>query len=174
MMRCDHQRGYTLIELVLTIVIMGAALLSLVALFSSLGVRGAVVEHRRVAKMLAEEQMEETRTRRFDENLTKDLNGNWSTVLGTESDESVSDKATFDDVDDFSGWSESLSSPFSGFSRSVSVSYVAEGDLNTSLTIPGSVPANWTPNYKRIQVTCSSSITTVQLVSLAGPVSTGD
>src|SRR3989338_10061548 len=104
--RLNCQKGHTLIELVLAIVIMGMALLSLVALFSNLSVRGATVEHRRTAKMLAQELMEEIRARRFDEFVTKDLNGNWSTVLGIESSESASDKTTFDDVDDFNGWSE--------------------------------------------------------------------
>lgn len=163
-----NSKGLTLIELVISMVVMSVALMSLVAVFSTISVQMQSAEFLRTARMLAQEQVEEIRARRFDENASKDGSGNWSTAMGADAGETATDKNTFDDVDDFHGWSENLTGSFSSFSRSVSISYVSVSSPDTPLAIPAPVPANWTPNYKRVQVTCSTGQTSVQLVSLIG------
>ena len=171
--KATEQSGSTLIELTLSVVVLSLALLSLIAVFSGVSVSMQSGEHRRIAEMLAQEQMEEIRARRFDEKSKKDANGNWSSSFGADSGETSTDESTFDDVDDFNNWTESLSGSFNGFSRSVSVSYVNEGAPNTPVSIPSPITSNWTPDYKRIVVTCSSTVSSVTLVSLVSAAQKG-
>ena len=111
---------------------------------------------------------------------TADANGNWSTTLGPDTatkgrdgvaNESTSNKTTFDDVDDFNGFSETLAGTFAGYRRSVVVAYVNPPNLNTPLAIPSPVPNNWTPGYKRVVVTVTPPVgQAVTLVTLVTPV----
>ena len=166
-------RGFTLVELVLSIVVMGIALLSLLSVFTQMSVGMQAGEQRRVARMLVQEQLEEIRARRFDEGASKDVNGNWSSPLGADAGESTTDRTTLDDVDDFDGLSETLTGDFAGFTRTVSVSYVSQNSPDTPLAIPSPISANWTPNYKRILVTCSNTQANVQMVLLIGQAQRG-
>ena len=90
--------------------------------------------------------------------LTKNANSNWSETLGVVTGETVGTKSTYDDVDDFHGWSETMSSPYSGFVRAVSVTYVDGTAISTPIT-----PANpittpgWTKNLKRVVITVSNA-----------------
>jgi hypothetical protein len=146
----------TIVELVIGVVIMGFVVLSLLKMYGDL-VMNVGPEYRTTQVMIAKELMEHIRSRRFDELFAEDGNGNWSTSLGVDPNETSTNASTFDDIDDFNGFSESLSQPYYGFSRSVTVNYVAAADLNTPLAIPNVPPANWTPPFKRITVTVSKS-----------------
>jgi len=80
-------RGFSLIELVIAIVVLGFALASLVKMFTDLSVVSVQPEYRNTQMMLAKELMEEIQSKRFDELTMKDGNGNWSGTLGVETGE---------------------------------------------------------------------------------------
>ncbi len=148
-----NQKGYSMIEITLSIVLLAIAIPSLLLWFSELN-RGSVAPQALpTANFLAAQMMEEIKSRKFDERSAKDANGNWSTTMGVDSGESAANKATFDDVDDFNGWVQTFGANYPGYSASVTVGYVASNNLNTLLTIPQPVSNNWTPSYKRISVT---------------------
>ncbi len=154
------ERGFTLVEIVLALLILAISFPPLMRLFAEVTVSGIQTESLSVAGGLAQEVMEEIRSRKFDELEAKDSQGNWSTTLATDAGEpSVAD---FDDVDDFNGWQTNFAPNFSDYTATVAVDYVASNNLNTALTIPTPVPPNWTPSYKRVQVTVSH-------LSLAAP-----
>lgn len=155
--RTSGERGFTLLETVMSMMLLSFALLSLIKVFSDISFVSVKPEFRNIQTMLAQELMEEIRSKRFDELTAEDANENWSSVLGVNTGETSGTKATFDDVDDYNGFSESLSSPYVGFSRSVTVSYVAGSDLDTGLTIPSPITTDWTPDFKKIRVTVSNS-----------------
>jgi MSHA pilin protein MshD len=139
------QRGITLIDLIITIIIIAIAVPPMVGVFitntrnSTFGVTMARANH------LASNLLEEIRSKRWDENT-----GAASATLGPDSET----RATYDDVDDFHGLNEtppkdSLGTTMSGstgFRQQVSVCYVANTDLNTCL-------GSGTSNYKKITVT---------------------
>lgn len=164
------EAGTSLIEMILVVLLLSITILSLLKLFGDLSLVSVGPDYRMTGNQLAQELMEEVKSRRFDEKGAKTADGNWSTTLGPDPGESTSGtRSTLDDVDDYNGFSESLSSPYSGFSRSVSVSYVNAGDLNTPLTIPQNVPNNWTPEYKRVVVTVTQGgVQRAQLVTVVG------
>ena len=103
--------------------------------------------------------MAEIKSKRFDQLTTKDSVTGWS-VLGTDAGETAGSKSTFNDVDDYNGLSETLASPFTGFTRTTSVVYVAAADLAT-------VSASRLNDYKRVTVQVSSGGTTyAQLITI--------
>jgi len=142
-------RGFSLIELIISMVILAFAALSMMQLFSNLGTQQVGSDHRRTASLLAHELMEEIGSKRFDE-LTAKNAGNWS-VIGIDTGESSSDKSTFDDVDDFNGWTENLTGNFSGFTRTATVIYVTSANLNPGSSQPV------TNDYKRVNVQVTNS-----------------
>lgn len=140
------QRGITLIDLILVIVVVSLAIPPMVALLIQ-GTRQSTfgVTMTR-ANGLGSTLLEEIRSKRWDEN-----GGAASTTLGPETGET---RATYDDVDDFNGLNDSppqdsLGNPAAGstgFRQQVTVCYVANTDLETCL-------GSGTSNYKRITVT---------------------
>ncbi|KRT69041.1 MAG: mannose-sensitive agglutinin biogenesis protein MshD, MSHA pilin protein MshD [candidate division NC10 bacterium CSP1-5] len=142
------QRGVTLIDLIITIIILAIAVPPMVGVFitstrnSTFGVTIARANH------LASNLFEEIRSKRWDENT-----GAASATLGPDSGET---RATYDDVDDFNGLDETppkdslgvTMSGSTGFRQEVCVRYVASNDLNNN-TCP---EAAATSNYKRIRV----------------------
>jgi len=151
------KKGFSLIELIISMVILGFVLMSLIKVFSDLTVTSVQPDYRYTQSMLGQELLEEIRSKRFDELEYKDANGNWSTSMGVDAGETAGNKSTFDDVDDFNSFSETLSSPFSGFLRSVTVGYIATGNLDTVLTIPSPITSDWTPSYKKVSVVISNN-----------------
>jgi MSHA pilin protein MshD len=139
------QRGVTLIDLILVIVIVAIAIPPMVGVFvtstrnSTFGVTMARANH------LASNLLEEIRSKRWDENT-----GAASATLGPDSET----RATYDDVDDFHGLNETppkdsqgvAMNGSTGFRQQVSVCYVAGTALDTCL-------GSGTSNYKRITVT---------------------
>ncbi len=155
-------RGYSLIELVLCIVILGVGVVSLINAFSVAVQKSVLSETITVGTNLARGLMEEIKSRRFDENYDDNPTTGGFTLpanLGPDSPESASDKSTFDDVDDFDDWTEGLVG-FPGYNLSVDVFYVAEGNWDTQAGSP--------TNYKRIKVTVSNdSMNDIEIVSIA-------
>ncbi len=165
-----QEQGTSLIEMTLVVVLLGVTLLSLLKLFSDISLLNVNPDYRLTGVMLAQDLMEEIKSKNFDEKEAKTADGNWSTAMGPDAGESTAgNRSTLDDVDDYNGFSENMASPYSGFTRSVTVSYVNAGALNTPLVIPQSVPNNWTPEYKRVQVTATQGgVQRAQLVSVVG------
>lgn len=175
-----RSRAVTLMELVVTLTLLAIAIPALLNVAASVTRRSvqtaAMVNATRLAQDLTEEILSVT----FDELAAKSGSGNWSTTLGpdtstpgrdTVTNESAANKTTFDDVDDFNGFSETLAGTSAGYTRSVSVAYVSPPNLNTPLAIPGSVPNGWTPDYKRVVVTVTPPAgPAVTLVTLVTPV----
>ena len=170
--------GLTLMDVVLAIAVLAIAiptLLTVIAQVTQRSVRSSTLLR---STRTGQELLEQILSVRFDERTAKDANGNWSTVPGPEplttgrdgaANEQAGNQATFDDVDDFNGFNETLAGALAGYRRSVTVAYVAPSNLNASLTIPGSVPNNWTPSYKRVVVTVTppvgQAVTLITLVT---------
>ena len=174
------RRGFTLVDLIIALTILAIAIPTILNAAAYVAQRGARSTTLLRANRLAQELMEEVVSVKFDELATKNANGNWSTTLAADTsttgrdgtaNEQAGNRATFDDVDDFNGFSEMLTGSFAGYTRSVTVAYVSPPNLNTPLTIPNSVPNNWTPDYKRVVVTVTPPVGgAVTLVTLVTPV----
>ena len=152
-----NKKGFTLIEIVLAIFIIGVALVTLLSMFS-LGLKGDVfAREMTVATNLAQEIMEEIKSKEFEE--PED-----TVEFGPETPEpavtTANDRTLYDDVDDYNGWSRNPPedvdgnplSDFSVFTRSVVVVYV-ENDNYDDPVEEGD--ANYPTNSKRITVTVS-------------------
>ena len=133
------ENGTTLIEVAMAIVVAGIGAAGFVSLYLSAMSGYAEAEVRTVASFFAQGLMDEIRSKRFDEQYVAPF----SASLGTDASENPADKTTFDDSDDFDGWSEAAPG-FSGYTLSASVHYVSEGSLNE----PGGAPTA----FKRITV----------------------
>ncbi len=141
-----NQRGMTLIDLILVIVIVSLAIPPMVALLIQETRQSTFGVTMTRANGLGSTLLEEIRSKRWDEN-----GGAASTTLGPETGET---RATYDDADDFLGLDDSppqdsLGTDMAGstgFRQQVSVCYVANTDLETCL-------GSGTSNYKRITVT---------------------
>lgn len=133
-MRPGRAAGVTLVELVLAIVILGLVVPILLALGSSVAFRFYQAEVRARAAQLAHRLESTVISRRFDELLQKS-GGSWSATLGPESGEI---SASYDDVDDFHGFSETLTGGLAGYTLSVSVTYAATDMVNRVIAASGS------------------------------------
>ena len=141
------QRGVTLIDLIITIIILAIAVPPMVGVFitstrnSTFGVSMARANH------LASNLLEEIRSKRWDENT-----GAASVTLGPDTGET---RATYDDVDDFHGLNETppkdsqgvTMGGSTGFRQQVWVCYVA----STAVATP-CIGSGTTSNYKHITV----------------------
>ncbi|MBI5597691.1 MAG: hypothetical protein HY928_16510 [Elusimicrobia bacterium] len=126
-------RGFILVEASVTYVVLALALVALMPLFV-LSIRAAKNARRvAVATHLSVELLEEVRLRRFDEATpTPAAAIATPSALGLDAGETAADKTTFDDIDDFNGWSEAppqdpVGRPlgaFPSYSRTVAVAYV--------------------------------------------------
>ncbi len=138
------ERGFTLIDLILVIIIVAIAIPPMLALFIQMvsGSTFAVTVSR--ANALASTLREEIQSKKWDDNDP------WSVILGPETGDS---RATYNDVDDFNGLDESPPRDsqgvdldgFTGFRQQVSVCYVAETDFDTCIGGP--------TYYKQVTVT---------------------
>jgi MSHA pilin protein MshD len=135
--------GFLLVEASLASAILGLALVTLVPTFLLSIKASKAAEQTKVSAQLSSELIEEIRLRRWDEltPLPVKAIATGSAALGVETGESAADKRTFDDIDDFNGWTENplvdpmmqAVSGFTGYSRSVTVRYVTAG-MATSAT----------------------------------------
>ncbi len=129
-MKC---KGFTLIELVITIVILGIAMSPLLVMYGNIVVKSTESQVMRVSSFLGQDLMEEILSKRYDENE----GGNWTQKinLGCVVDgEDPTNKNTFDDVDDFIDWAPPgdiyFGEDFSSYTAQVQVFYVNPQDLN--------------------------------------------
>lgn len=155
------ERGFTLIDLILVIIIVAIAIPPMLTLFIqavSGSTFGVTVSR---ANALASTLREEIQSKKWDESAPPP-----SLILGPETGES---RATFDDVDDFDGLDESpprdsqgaILAGFTGFRQQVSVCYVANTDFDTCIGGP--------TMYKQVTVTVTGPEgRTTQLVTVIG------
>lgn len=119
----QRQQGFTLIELISFIVVMGIIVVSLSAVFRQ--AMRSLEEPTVNSKILdlAYSQLNEVLSRRFDESSPNDGSPCDVSVpcsgIGLEAGESLTNSEFLDDVDDFDGYSDI---PETGFTRSVRVS----------------------------------------------------
>jgi hypothetical protein len=162
-------------EVVAIIVIAGAAIPTLLAMWSSVSWQAVRSESLADASFFASGLMEEVVSRRFDENIASPR----SATLGSDSAETSSNAATFDDVDDFVGATDAaVTTPAPGFIRSVSVAYVVPNGSGGWDNCPGGSCSNVEPCpsccttcaqccYKRVTVTVARSDALPVSVSLS-------
>ncbi|MFH1904929.1 MAG: prepilin-type N-terminal cleavage/methylation domain-containing protein [bacterium] len=144
-------RGMTLIEIIIVIVVLSIAMLPLLIMFSNVVAKSAEGQFVPTATLLGQDLIEEIESKRYDENTDPP----WTVTLGPE--EATRDD--YDDVDDFKGYSEDPISGYPNYSSSVDVYYVEPGDLNTEVTGP--------TDFKKIIVTIShTQIGDIELVTV--------
>ena len=145
--------GFLLVEAAVTSVVLGVAMVSLMTLFFISAKSNKIGEQTAVASQLAGELLEEVKARKWDQTQLAGRPGIPAfgrSALGPDPGENAADKRTFNDVDDFNGWTEQpaldpVMRPLSGmqaYQRSVMVEYVTS-DLQTS-----AAPTD----YKHVQV----------------------
>ena len=146
------RRGFILLEASVIYILLSFALVALLPLFI-LSIRANKnTRHAVAATQLAVELLEEVRLRRWDEQTPRPPLGIAapSAAMGPDAGETASDKRTFDDIDDFNGWTEAAPldpvqrplTGFEGYARDVSVRFV-DAALN---------PAAGPTDYKHVTV----------------------
>lgn len=145
------RRGYILVEASTATLVLALALVALIPVFI-LAIRSAKnMEQITSATQLSAQLMEEICLRKWDSLTPRPpvyIAG--KSTLGPDPGETASDKRTFDDIDDFTGWTESpprdpMMNPlplFAAYTRTVTVSYVDSG------LAPSAVPTD----YKQVTV----------------------
>ncbi|TAN60802.1 prepilin-type N-terminal cleavage/methylation domain-containing protein [bacterium] len=153
-------KGLTIIELVVVIVVLGLAIPPLLTMWANVAWRSAASELLADSAFYAQQLMEEIKSKDF-----VDPDDPNNTNLGVNSGESSNDRTTFDDVDDFAGCADaSVTTPAAGYTRSTAVDYV---NLSGSAWQMSGSPTD----YKRIVITVSRSGGAAIPVSLTALVS---
>jgi MSHA pilin protein MshD len=143
------KKGFTIIEIIMVIIILGVAMPPIIqGLYNALTFNVTASSFSE-GNGIGEELMEEIKARRFDESTSRP----WSTI-GVDGGETPSNKSTFDDIDDFNGWTDIVSN----YSRTVTVFYVNSSDLNND--------AGVVTEMKKVAITVSRGNSTVNLVSV--------
>ncbi len=174
-----NEQGMTLLELVLVITVLAIGLTGVLLYFIQGTKDSSYAQNTAVATVLAQDLMEEIRSKCWDETATTTLPCNGAVTpsaqpLGPDPGDTCTtlNRTGCDDVDDFNGLiinpprnSQGTAMPtaYNIFTQQASVCYVNSADLNTC------VPSPTTTNYKRVTVTISwgSAGDQVQLVSVA-------
>jgi len=133
----NPRRGFLLIEASVSYVILALALVALAPLYAMTVKVNAKTQYVKVCTQLSEELLEEIRLRQWDQKTPSPaayiVTGS---TIGVDSGEIATNKTTFNDIDDFNGWTESPPKDptmnslgnFLNYSRSVSVFYVDSND----------------------------------------------
>lgn len=155
--RRRRQRALSMAEVVLSSAIVGVLLVAALRTVAAAGQDRMTMERRLIARQLAQGLLAEIVPKAF-----ADPAGG-TTTLGLDAGEVASDRRTFDDVDDYSGWSASppqgpQNNPlttYANWSTSVQVRYVT--------LLPGGVasPSASPTNFKSITVTVAYQGSTV-------------
>jgi MSHA pilin protein MshD len=145
-------KGFVLVESMLAAALVSLALVALLPTFILSIKASKRSEQTKVAAQLAIELLEEIRLRRWDEltPIPSAAIAQGSAAIGVDTGENAADKRTFNDVDDFNGWTENLPqdpmmqplADFAGYRRSATVQYV-----NSTLS-PSASPTD----YKQVSV----------------------
>ena len=167
----SNKKGFTLIEVVMIIVILGIIMPGIMLYFIT-GVKDSAIPQRRTtAIFLAEALMEEIKSKRWDETAGVITFNSTCSNASALSFDGAEARGTYDDIDDFNGLNNptiidslgnDLSGNYPGFSQTVTVCYVPATSLNDT-----SACATRTC-YKRIQVSITDTGTneTISLVNL--------
>lgn len=172
-----NEQGFTLLELILCIVILAVGLTGVLSYFTQGMRNSSYAQNIAIATILAQDLMEEIKSKCWDQTATTVSPCSGAVTPSAIGPDGVETRATYNDVDDFNGLSNSppknsqnvlMPNPYNNmtvntFTQTVSVCYVAAGTLNTCIVSPG------TSNFKRIAVTISWGSVTgdqVQLVSV--------
>ncbi len=148
-MRQRVRTGYTMIEVAMATFVMG------VLLIASMNVAGSSMKSQNQnstnsrASLIAKSLMSEIVDHAFED-------PSQTPVFGVESGESASDRATFDDVDDYNGWSKSPPEDESG------AALANASGLTRTVTVFKAVPANLTV------VNASGPVKVIQVKVLRG------
>lgn len=173
-----NEKGFTILEVVLGIVILAVGLTSVLAYFTQGMQNSSYAQNISVATILAQDLMEEIKSKCWDPTATTVPPCSGAVTPSFPIGPSIGQtRATYNAVDDFNGLNNTppinsqgalMPNPYNNmavntFKQSVSVCYVAAGTLDTCIASPG------TSNFKRIVVTISWGSVTgdqVQLVSV--------
>lgn len=156
------EKGFSLVEIIITIVVISIALTAAIAGWGNLAKHSADVMWQTRVSYLGQAYLEEILSRRFDENTPfggGDCATGCTTVGGFGSD-TGENRATFDDVDDYHGEEDDLSTDAVGLFGSAIQSYrgyrvevdvTCEDDVFFNVSEPGgSDPCRW---VKQVLVT---------------------
>jgi len=146
------ERGFSLVEIVISMLVLTVVFGGLMSFMMDFSLKKAVEQKRRVAVVAAKELIEEIKSKRFDTLSSQNVSTGWS-AIGVDAGETAGTKSTFNDVDDYNGLSETLASPFTGFTRSTAVTYVSSAAIDTAA-------ASRFNDYKKVTVSVSSGGTT--------------
>lgn len=169
-----QNQGFTLIEIVITIVILGTVAGILVPFFNAIvHSPDPVVRERAIS--LGQSMMEEVMTKRWDENTpmgggplrtNESARGaTWATLVANLGVDAGEDRTTYDDVDDYrsmlleiDNFTDQNGTAFSlpGYQRQVTIDYIASSSATITDTLPD-VSANPT-DTKRVVVTITSPL----------------
>jgi len=164
------QRGFTLIEVILVILVLSIGLTGVLTYVTQAAQDSAYAHNVSVATTLAQDLMEEIRSKCWDESATATVpcaGAVAPSVIGADGGEG---RAAYDDVDDYNSLPAGGNTPpqnsqglamaaFPYFTQRAAVCYVASAALDTCIAGP--------TNYKRASVTIAWSATDqVQLVSV--------
>lgn len=158
--RCPDRRGFSLVETTIAMVLVGGLYITALNLVGASQVTQARYTDREQGLLLAESLLNEIRDLPYEE--PDDL----GSILGIELGEAADDRTTFDDVDDYDGWSANPPVQSDGtaipgtdrYTRSVAVTWV-------DLAAPKSTSTTET-GVKRITVTISTG--TKDITTLTG------
>lgn len=169
-----HSQGFTLIEIVITIVILGTVAGILVPFFNAI-VHSPDPVIRERAISLGQSMMDEIMTKRWDENTPMGAgplgtnesarSATWATLVANLGVDAGEDRTTYDDVDDYrnmppevDNFTDQNGTAFSlpGYQRRVTVDYIASSSATITDTLPA-VSADRT-DTKRVVVTITSPL----------------
>lgn len=163
-----NRRGFILVEISVAYVLLTVGLVALLPVFVMAIKASKSTEKLQVSTYLSQELLEEIRLRKWDQSSAATASYVATpTVIGIDAGETATNKLTFNDIDDFNGWTESpprdplnnTIPSFSGYTRSVTVAYA-----NSSLVVL-STPT--TSDYKLVSVcTRTAATNSICLTSL--------
>ncbi|MCP5172639.1 MAG: type II secretion system protein [Pseudomonadales bacterium] len=140
-----RQQGFSLIELVVFMVVVGLALSSTILVYNQSVINSVDPIIRVQMAELAQSQLDEVIARKYDENTptggipacgSAETGAPACAGMGLEAGEVLSDQSTLDDVDDFDGYNDT---PYTGYTRDVAISIVGN---TKQITVTVSGPNN--------------------------------
>ncbi len=160
------KKAITMIELISTMVVLGLVVSALMGVLAQVTRRAAFSDNTARLVFYTTGLMEELSGRCFDQNSAGCANGASFSALGRDANEVVSNRNTFNDIDDYIGCTDArVVSPGSGIGRSVNVAYVSLS--GNAWAVNATVPASGCA-YKRVIVTVSRNNATETLTKIFG------
>jgi MSHA pilin protein MshD len=147
-----HNKGFTLIEAIMSILIVGVMYVAALQTLGASRVGQATIADQRRGYELAQQLLAEIVSQPYADPVTG------ATTFGPEAGEATGNRSQFDDVDDYNGWSEqppklkdgTAISNLSDWTRRVTVAWVDPSNLDTNRLNESGI--------KRITVTISRGL----------------